>query len=199
MKRWQIKLTARQQLLLGVTGAMVVAVWLMRFLYLPGVARIHARQVQLKDLRVKIADMQGLAERFSSQEAILQEARERYKVLESRIGREQSVPRVLDAIGQLAKGHQLELIAVQPRANEQEASVVTIGSELVLEEIPLSLQLKGRYRHLAEFLGGLSQAPFLSSVRELAVKKLQPESPKLQADLVLVVYIAQRSSQRETY
>ena len=199
MKRWQIRLTVGQQLLLGVTGAMVVAVWLVRFLYLPVIARIHARQAELKDLRVKIIDMQGLAERLSSQEAALQEARERHKTLESRVGREQSVPRVLDAIGQLAKGHQLELIAVQPRANEQEASVITVGSGLILEEIPLSLQLKGRYRHLAEFLGGLSQAPFLSSVRELMVKKLQPESPQLQADLVLVVYIAERASAREAY
>ena len=192
----KIRLEFRQQVLLGLTGALLVVILSVRFIYLPVIARINARRVMLNDLRVKIADAQVLAEQLPDQERALQLAREHYGALESRIGEGQSVARILERLSAQAKDHRLELVAVQPHAQDTEPRVVTVGPELTLREVPLALQLTGRYRQLGEFLGELSSAPFLASVHKLVVTKPHAEDAQLKADLVLAVYLAERAPTR---
>ena len=191
MKRPAIHLETRQKLLLGGTGALVALVLAARFLYLPVVARIGERRVALTDLRVKTADAHLLAARLADEERTLTEAQAQHRALERRAGGGQSVARILETLSQQAKDHRLELVAVQPREeDESETRTLTLGPELTLQEIPLRLQLTGRYRQIGEFLGGLIHTPFISSVRELRMRKPEAGSATLQADLVLAVYLA---------
>lgn len=195
MKRSEIHLETRQKLLLGGTAALVVLVLLVRYAYLPVVARIGEHRASLTDLRVKTADADLLASRLPNEERALTEAQTRYRALERRIGEGQSVARILETLGQQAKDRRLELVAVQPREEDQAASrTLTLGPALTLQEVPLRLQLTGRYRQIGEFLGRLPDVPFIGSVQELKVTKPDATSAQLRADLVLAVYLAESTS-----
>ena len=192
MKPLQMPLESRQRLLLGLTGAFLVLVLSARFVYLPLISWIGERRGVLENLRVKIADAHVLAEQLPGQEKALQLARERYGALvEGRIGKGQSVAHILEKLSQRANGHQLELVAVQPRTDQTEPHRVTLGPETRLRIVPLTLQLTGRYRQVGEFLEELVHAPMVTSVQSLKLTKPQADSAKLQADLVLAVYLAE--------
>ena len=190
-----IALRTPYKLALGGAAALVVLVWAVRYLYLPVVARIVEQRVALNDLTVKVADAKVLAEAMPGQEAALHEAQTRYRALESRVSEGQSVARILDGLGKWAKEHRLEVVAVQPRSAEpsEPPLLVTAGRELRLRAISLTLRLKGRYRQLGEFLGKLSAPPFVGTVRKLTVHQPSSERAQLEADVVLAVYLKERT------
>ena len=195
MKLPKIQLEPRSIYLVGGTGALLVAVLLVRFVYLPVLAQIGERQAALCDLRVKIADAHVLISQRQAYEAALQEVRKRYRALvEHRVGAEQSVARVLDALSEEAKAHRLELVATQPQTVEGEQHLLALGQGLVLREVPLTLQLSGRYRQVGEFLGALRDASFIASVQKLTLAKAEANSSKLRADISLAVYLPERNS-----
>ncbi|MBI3011055.1 MAG: type 4a pilus biogenesis protein PilO [Candidatus Omnitrophica bacterium] len=196
MKSPTIQLEPSQQVLLGLTAAGLGFVLSVRFIYLPVRARIGERRAMLTDLKVKIADAHAFAQRLPGEEHALLLARERYDVLEGRIGRGQSVARVLELLSAQAKDHRLELVAIHPRMEEGEQDVMTLGPDLALREIPLRLQLTGPYRQLGAFVGELSSAPFLAAVQELQMTKPQADRAELKADLLLAVYLTERSPAR---
>ena len=193
MKRQALQLDTRQKLLLGGTAALVALVLLVRFVYLPVVARIGERRASLTDLRVKTADAHLLASRLSDEERALTEAQAQHRALERRVGEGQSMARILETLGQQAKDRRLELVAVQPKEGESEPLTLRLGSALTLHEVPLRLQLTGRYRQIGEFLGELIHTPFISSIKELKTRKPEADSATLQADLVLAVYLNQEA------
>ena len=184
-----IRLQPRQQLLLGTLGGAIALALCVRFLFMPAIARIGERRATLQNLQVKTADAGVLMSQLPAFQATLQESQARYRLLERRVGESESVARVLETLSQQAKANELELVTVQPRAGESGKRLVVFGSELAVSEVPLTLQLTGRYHSLGEFLGALSDAPFLSSVRELTVSKPDAGHPELRADLTLAVYL----------
>lgn len=187
----RLKLEARQKLLLGISAACVAMILLVRFLYVPIVAKIGEHRAGLTDLRVKSADARLLSERLPQEERALTQVREQYHALETRVGHGQSVARILETLSQQAKDHRLELALVQPREEDDEQRVTPLGPHLSLREVPLTLQLTGRYRQVGEFLGKLPDVPFIGSVQELKVTKPDATSAQLRADLVLAVYLAE--------
>jgi Tfp pilus assembly protein PilO len=195
LKLPKIALQAPYKVALGTAVGLVALVWLIRYAYLPVIGRIGAQQAQLNDLAVKVADAKVLTEALPRQEAALREAQTRYRAFESRVGEGQSVPRILDGLGKWAKDHRLEVVAVQPRTADavEPPLIVAAGSGLTLRTTPLALRLKGRYRQLGEFLGKLSAAPFVGTVRKLTVRQPSSESAQLEADVVLAVYLKERA------
>ena len=188
-----LQLEAKLQWLLGLSVGLVVLVAAVRWLYLPAVAHLREQRAVLNDLRVKIADARVLAEQLSQQQAALTAAREDYQALRGRVGDRQSVARVLEALGQQAGRHHLELATVQPpRADGEEPLLVTIGSELTLRAVPLRVQLKGRYQEIGEFLGEFPGAPFLATVNSLSITKPHADALQLEAELTLGVYLMER-------
>lgn len=183
-------LATRYRLPLLLAGSGVAALLSVRLLFLPVMSRIQERRGLLQALHVKMADGQLLAEQLPAQQSALEEERRRFDVLESRVGRGQSLARVMEVLRQEAQRHRLVFTAVQPRTEEQEATL-TLTPELSLREVPVTLQLQGRYRQIGEFLGGLSKAPYLLSLRKLTVTKSNPQSVTLKAEMALVVYLAE--------
>lgn len=179
------------QWLVGAAGIGLGALLVCRVLYLPLVATIGDRYARLRELRVKLADARVLTKQQPSQEQALARMTARYKIVERQVGEGQSVARILETLSQQAKHHRLELVAVQPPAEEDGPRRLGLGPEMALRETPLTVQLTGRYRHVGEFLGELFHAPFLSSVRQLSMTKPHAERPALQADLALLVYLAE--------
>ena len=190
MKTPRLQLTPAHTLLLTATGACTMAVLVMRFLYIPLWGRVQERWTSLATLRVKMADARLSMERLPAEEAALTQAQERRQLLERRIGQEQSIARILEALGRQAKTHHLELVTMQPRADAHEEASVSLGPEIILRDMPLTVELTGRYRQLGEFLGELPSAPYVAAVKRMRITRPDLESPKLKADLVLAVYLA---------
>ena len=182
-------LGSRQQLMLGAAGTVVSLALMARFLLLPGLTHLRERRGVLQELQVKTADAGTLVSRLPKEHAALQDVQGRSRALASRVGERQSVARILETLSRQAKAGQLELVTMQPRAGESGKHLLNFGPELTLSEVPLTLQVTGRYQALGEFLGQLSEAPFLSSVRTLSMTRPDAAHPELRADLVLVVYL----------
>ena len=192
MKLPTIKLSPRAQLLLGVTGGLVLAVWVIRFLYLPLLGGLADRRTRLRDLAVKIEDARILTVRLPQQQAALQQAMTAFRLANARVGEGQSVAHILEQLGLQAKSYQLELAAAQPRTADDQIPPITMGPEFALREVPLTLQLKGRYQPVGEFLGWIAAGPFVASVKKVSIRKLQADSTQLEADVVVAAYLAER-------
>ena len=192
MKVPAVKLTPRAQLLLGVTGGLVLTMWAIRFLYLPLLGGIAGRRARLNDLAVKIEDARVLTAQLPQQQAALQQAMAAFQSVHGRVGESQSVARILEQLGLQATSYQMELAATQPRAADDHTPPIVMGPELVLREVPLTLQLKGRYQSVGEFLGWIADGPFVASVKKVFIHKPQAESTQLEADVILATYLAER-------
>ncbi len=168
----------------GVVAVLVAGLLVPVGLY---VARQHAAWVRItRDL----AQAQHLNEQLSVEQAKMTDATQRYQRVEQRIGGGQSMARILEALGGQAKAAHVELVAVQPRAADtQHPRLVHLAPSVTLREVPVTVQLSGRYRQLGEFLGALPDAPFISSTRSLTVTRASGDSPSLRAQLELVVYL----------
>ena len=175
-------------------GAIGLALVLLgRFIYQPMLGSLHEQRAIVRDLRVKIADARGLADRLSMQEALLQQERERYRTLVGRIDKSQSVARVIEVLRTQAKDRQVQLSAVQPHAEPDALRTFAFGSETTLRETLLTLQVSGRYRRIAEFLGALLDQPFLVHVRAVRLVRPATKGQDLHAELSLAVYLPERS------
>ena len=188
MKALKIQLGAKYKALAGLTGALVVLVLAARFLYVPAMARVSRNRAALQDLKVKITDAHVLTEQLPQQQSALEDAQQRHRTMFGRVGDGQSVARILEQLSALAKSQRVELATIQPRADE-EPRLVAMTPGLTMREIPLRLQLKGRYQQVGDFLGRLPTAPFIASVRQCAMKKPDTESAQLEAELVIGVYV----------
>ena len=184
---------ADRQVILAVGGAVALLVMVVAMVDVPLCGRIGRQLTTLKDLRVKIADAKVLVQQLPEQEAASRASEERYRAMASRVGSGQSVARILETLSLQAKEHHLEYEAVQPPADEEDQRRFTVGPTLALREVPLTLQLAGRYRQLGEFLAELPNAPYLASLKQLTVSRPASDSLKLRADLLLTVYLAEET------
>ena len=188
----KVKLQAPYLYLLAATAGLSVLLMAGRLVYLPVIATIRDRHVALTELRVKMADVHRITEELPRQKLAVRKITERYAVLQRRLGQGQSVARILEQLNGVAKSKRVQLIATQSSAEQVTERNVNIGSEITLREIPLAVQVTGRYRQVAEFLGALDEAPFVASVRRLSLTRPERENPQLHADLLVAVYIANR-------
>ena len=186
------KLSPQQQLLVAIPVGALAVVCVIRVLYLPLLARINDQQALLRDLKVKATDADLLVSQRSAKDATFTQVQQAFRALEARLGRAESLASILEQLGRHAKDHRLELVAVQPKANTDTARVVTLGPQLQVRQVPLTLQLTGRYRSIGEFLAELPREPFLSSIQRIAITKPQADRAPLTADVALAVYLAER-------
>lgn len=194
MKRPTITLEPRSQYLLAGMGALVALVLVVRFLYLPVLARIGRELSRLNDLRVKTADVQTLISQRRQYDAALQDSQARYRAFtQTRLGSGLSLARILEALNQEAKDHRVQVEASQPHADEGESRLIPFWQDIAIREVLLTVEVTGRYRHISEWLGDFSKAPFMVSVRQLTMAKPQADSSKLRADLTLAVYLPERT------
>lgn len=161
------------------------------FLYAPLMSRIGQRSAALRTLARQIAEAEALMGGLEEQERALQQARTLYRYVEERAGQGPTLARVLEHLSAQARDHQLELTSVQPQSEAGEARAFSLGASLTLREVPVRLTLTGRFRQLGEFLEGLSQAPFFSSLHTLTLAKESRDGAPLQMELLLAVYLAQ--------
>lgn len=181
---WERLDDARRAAVIAAAAALVAAL-----AYPPLLRGLAHRQQRLAELTASIAEARQAADQQMDQLRQLERAAHQFALLMRRVGGGQSMARVLDALTQQAQTHQLQIVAVQPRAAGTADNRLRLG-RTTLRAVPLELQVSGRYRQIGEFLGGLAEAPFLAEVRELRVSSAEHEQV-LTGRVDLVVYLAE--------
>jgi Tfp pilus assembly protein PilO len=165
-----------------------------QLLYTPLLTAVAVQRARLTELQGKIADAHLLAGQAVAQHAALDEARAAFQRLRRRIGEGQTVGRVIEVLGRQAKQHKLELMTIQPDEDEESPRLLAVEGGVTVREVPVSLRVRGRYQQIGQFLAALSNAPCLASVRQVSLSRPSRESPQLQAEMVLTVYLEEPSS-----
>ena len=191
MQIGKVVIGEHQQTLLAAAGAVVVVLVAIRVVYLPMWHRVGDRRATLQELRVKTDDARVMSEHLAQEQRALEESRQRAHAIEARLGSRQSMARILEALSLQAKAQQCELVVVQPKAGGDETHSVSLGGDIRVREALLNLKLTGRYAQIGEFLGWLPSAPFLGSVRSLAMSQPDTANPQLQAEVSLAVYLSE--------
>ena len=186
----------RQRIIVEVGVTCLAIAVLIYVLCQPLLGTLRQQRAGLQELRVKIADTRGLASRLPLEEVALRQEEERYRALEGRIDKKQSMARVIEMLRTQAKDYQLQLSAVQPPAKADALRTFAFGSETTLRETLLTLQMSGRYQHIGQFLRALLDQPFLIYVRDVTLTKAAVKEQGLQAELSLAVYLPERSGAR---
>ena len=184
--------TAQQRAWIELGLVLVASALALRFMCMPLLGRITTLRARLQEVGAQIADDTTLAGQAAAHEAVLAQAQREYQALAKRLGAEASLARVLETFKLQAQDHRIELMAAQPRAAEAKPRVVALGEDMTLREVPLTLQLTGRYRHIGEFLALLADEPFAVAVRSLKIAKTDGSRTQLRAELLLTVYLTDK-------
>ncbi|GEM_PF-1792198 len=191
----KLTVTAQQRVWIEIGLIFLVSVLALRFLCLPLLGRLSTLRVRAQEVAAQLAEGEAMAQHTSAHEAVLAQAQQRYATLSQRVGAETSLARVLETFRRQAQDHRVELMTMQPRASADAApGAVALGEGLTLREVPLTLQLTGRYRHLGEFFAGLDEEPFTVVVRSLKMSHVEGSRTQLRAELLLTVYLPEMSS-----
>ena len=171
-------------------AAVAVGLLLAALLTIVPLGRHLARQWSVRSqLLARLGEAKALEARTAAARASLEATGARREALERRLGRGQSVAKVLEVLGQEAKSHKLELVATQPKQDADSPRRVRITSDLIAQAVPVTVQISGRYRQLGEFLGILREAPFLASIQQVSITEPNQETGRLRADLELTLYL----------
>ena len=185
----KLTVTVQQRVWAELGVLLLASVLVLRFLCLPLIGRISMLRARLQEVGMQIADGAALASQASTHDAVLAQAQQQYAALTNRLGAEASLARVLETFKLQAQEHRVALTTTQPRAAEAAPRMVTLGEGMTLREVPLTLQLTGRYRHIGEFLALLSDEPFAVAVRSLKMAQAEGSRTQLRAELLLMVYL----------
>ncbi|GEM_PF-6907075 len=181
---WWQRLGETQRAAAIVAGAALAAV----LVYPPLWRGIANSRQRLADLHSNITEAQGFTAEESARARRLERAKQQLAPLARRVGHGQSMARVLETLNARAQAHQLQVVAVQPRA----VAAHTAAGRLALREVPLELRVSGQYRQIGEFLGALTEAPFLADVREVSLSS-PGDAETLEARIAIVVYMEEQS------
>jgi Tfp pilus assembly protein PilO len=174
----------------GLAVGVVVA---MQLIVRPSWGYLQRQRQALREVRAQMDNADAMRSRGTdgAQSAALQG---RYAELALRLDSSQSVARVLDVLNAQARERQLEFSAQQSRSQTLAAHAAPWGAGPSVEEIPLALRLTGRYKSMGEFLGWLSEAPFVAAVRSVEMRKVEGAAAQLEAEVMLIVYVREKAS-----
>lgn len=153
---------------------------------------ISARWAQLTQVNQQLAQAHTIIDSLPTHQAALADQQAHYEQLLDRVGLRQSLAQALQHLSRRAEGVNLPLTVVQPQA-EEELSRWSVGHELTVREIPLTLELTGRFRQVGAFLEALTDAPLLYSLRKLTMARSDAGASTITAHVALSVYLAQRA------
>jgi Tfp pilus assembly protein PilO len=163
----------------------------LRLFCVPLLGRLAAVRLHLREVDARLAEGAALIGQRTAHDTALARAQQQYAAATQRLGADTSLARVLETFKAQAQNHRLEFTATQPRAAEAAPRLVTMGEGLTLREVPLTLQLTGRYRHIGEFLAGLTEEPFAVAVRSLKMARAETSRTQVRAELLLMVYLTE--------
>lgn len=180
------------QPVVGLAVALALSLIAVRWLLVPIVDRIGMQRAAMQELRRSIEEARMVSLELAARRDAFRRATDRVAEIEARIGKGQALARVLDTLRTEAGRCHVVMSATQLAEGQGQtlAPPIPLAPELRLQEVPVSVTLTGRYRQLGEFLAALTDAPFLSEVRSLSIKRKADRASQLEAQMKLIVYLA---------
>ena len=192
MSNNKVSITPQQHVWIELGVLLVASFLCVRLFCLPLLGRLATVRMHLREVEAHLAEGTALIGQRATHETTLARAQQQYATATQRLGADTSLARVLETFKAQAQNHRLEFTATQPRAAEAAPRLVTMGEGLTLREVPLTLQLTGRYRHIGDFLAGLTEEPFAVAVRSLKMARPETSRTQVRAELLLMVYLTDK-------
>ncbi len=167
----------------SVLAGAVIAIWLV---VIPVVKWTGHQHVQIRELRIQLAEAQQFQQTAAAREQTLAQTRQQVQALQLQLSQGQGMAQIMDRLRADAERWHLEMNAAQ--SADHPAQSVSWRPQLSLQATPITLTVVGRYRAIGEFLGGLMRAPFVAEVERVSLKRHPERYPQLEANLTLLVY-----------
>ncbi len=185
--------TIPQLPLIRMVGAGLAVVMMGGFIARPMVLRIQHQRAVLAELRAQHAMAQALVDEQDRYDTALQERQAQYQTLQQRWRTVTSMAGVIETLTALAKSAHVELLAAESHRGTAPPAVIQVGPDLVVREVPLTLEVSGRYRQLGDFLGRLHGAPCVTSLRGMGLARQSSGPARVKMQLLVLVYLAEPS------
>jgi len=180
------KIPRQQRIILAVLVGIILIVLVNNLLFRPITSKRRdlklkyqklETELKRKEFELKEARAKTEAERIASLEEKYRHTQKRLKYLKGRLPKEKQIPALLSQIASQAK-LEYNLIRMLPEE-----------SRLVYKEIPIQIQLKGRYQDLGEYLKRLEESTRLIKIKSLSIKTDPKAPPRLDVTLKIATYI----------
>lgn len=180
------KIPKQQRIILAVLVGIILIVLLNNRLFKPRISerrewrsKYQKLETELKSEEFKLQEDRAKTEteRIASLEEKYRHTQKNLDYLKGRLPKEKQIPALLSQIASQAR---LEYSLIKMLPEE---------SRLVYKEIPIQIQLKGRYQDLGEYLKDIEESTRLIKIKSLSIKTDPKAPPKLDVTLEIATYI----------
>ena len=180
------KIPKQQRIILAVLVGIILIILINNRLFKPIISKRKELRLNLQSLDIELkrkefeletAQAKTEVEGIASLEEKYRHTQKKLDYLKGRLPKEKQIPALLSQIASQAK-LEYNLIKILPEE-----------SRLVYKEIPIQIQLKGRYQDLGEYLKGLEESTRLIKIKSLSIKTDPNAPPKLDVTLEIATYI----------
>ena len=180
------KVPKQQRIILAVLVGVILIVVINNRLFKPIVSKKRdlklkyqklETELKRKEFELQEAQAKTKAERITSLEKKYRHTQKKLKYLKGRLPKEKQIPALLSQIASQA-GLEYNLIKMLPEE-----------SRLVYKEIPIQIQVKGRYQDLGEYLKRLEESTRLIKIKSLSINTDPQAPPKLDVTLEIATFV----------
>lgn len=180
------KVPKQQRIILAVLAGIILIVLVNSLLFRPVTSKKRdlrlkyqnlERELKRKGFELQEAQAKTEAKRIASLEEKYRHTQKKLEYLKGRLPKEKQIPALLSQIASQA-GLEYNLIKILPEENR-----------LVYKELPIQIQVKGRYQDLGEYLKRLEESTRLIKIKSLSIKTDPNAPPKLDVTLEIATFI----------
>ncbi|MFY9399463.1 MAG: type 4a pilus biogenesis protein PilO [Desulfomonilia bacterium] len=151
--------------LVVILGAILGVYW--QFFYSPVMAEIRAIEPELNQLKQELAAKREIVKEKDRYEAELEETREKLHLALKQLPNKSEIPTLLENISALgnASGLQFKLFKPKPEVPKN-----------FYAEIPVDIQIEGRYRDVVTFFDSVSKMPRIVNITNINMQNKQKDA-----------------------
>jgi Tfp pilus assembly protein PilO len=173
MKPWH-----REQVALLVAGALLVAIWIL--VVAPERERGGRVAQELGKLEIQARAAAQSVAAIAPTEREVREGQERLRRLQDRILETKDVGWILATLSRETRMLGIRIVSMRPLAERAASGIVPT------RQLPVELEIQGRFLDLGRYLEGLQSAPFLFTVEGVQVTRADKEKEGLRLAMRLV-------------
>lgn len=180
------KIPKQQRIILAVFAGIILIVVINNLLFRPIISKREELRLKYQSLEAELkrkefelqeAQAKTEAERITSLEKKYRHTQKKLEYLKGRLPKEKQIPALLSQIASQAR-LEYNLIKMLPEERR-----------LVYKEIPIQIQVKGRYQDLGEYLKRLEESTRLIKIKNLSIKADPKAPPKLDVTLEIATFV----------
>jgi Tfp pilus assembly protein PilO len=177
-------------LIIGAAASLIIFVL---FIHLPKSKSVAELKSHIKNIEQQIAATEAMLGDIKKLGQILVGMQKELSTFEARIPDRENISSVLAELLGLAKACSIEVVSIKP---EEPAPFLDNNKETIsldkkpLKNIVVRLKLQGPYKSIADYIRNIQESlNILATIDEVTITKDKKIMPKLNAEIVLNVYI----------